>query len=59
MLKFLGVVLVLFAVIAGASYYAGWWDYSTQDEKGNFNIRVTVDKAKIEQDKKKALEHQR
>jgi hypothetical protein len=55
MLKFLGALVVVIAILLGASYYVGWWSFSTQDEHGNFNISITVDKEKIEQDKKKAL----
>ncbi len=57
MLKFLGVLVVLFAILAGVGYYQGWWAFSTHDEKGNFHINITVDKDKIEQDKKKAIDN--
>ena len=56
MLKFLGVLVVLVVLIAGVSYYQGWWTFSIQDEKGNFNIKISVDKEQIEKDKKKAFD---
>ena len=56
MLKFLGVLVLLVVLIAGVSYYQEWWTYSTHDEKGNFNISISVDKTQIEKDKKKALD---
>jgi hypothetical protein len=55
MLRFLGVLVVLVALVAGIGYYQGWWSFSTTDTKGNLHIDVNVDKEKIEKDKKKLM----
>ncbi len=56
MLRFLGVLVVLAALVAGLGYYQGWWSFETTKDKGNFNINVTVDKEKFQKDTKKVVD---
>ena len=51
MIRFLGVLVVLFLLIAGFGYYRGWFHAESQSTNGTGTITVTVDKDKLDQDK--------
>jgi len=55
MLKFLGVLVIIVAILLGVGYYLGWYSVAVTDGKGNVNISFTLDKNKIEKDKHKAV----
>ena len=54
MLRFLGMLVVLLALVAGFGYYRGWFRAGSTDTKGQDSVKLTVDKDKIAQDKASA-----
>jgi len=54
MVRFIGVVIVLLAVVAGIGYYRGWFRTESNSTGGHDAVTVTVDKDKINQDKASA-----
>jgi hypothetical protein len=55
MMRLLGVLVVLLALVAGFGYYRGWFQaQEIGTANGQTTITVTVDKNKIDQDKAKA-----
>jgi hypothetical protein len=51
MIRFLGILVVLSALVAGIGYYRGWFHTESQGSNGQDAITVTVDKNKLDQDK--------
>jgi hypothetical protein len=51
MLRFLGMLVVLLALVAGFGYYRGWFRAGSSDTTGHDSIKLTVDKDKLNQDK--------
>lgn len=56
MKRFFVFLLLLAAGIVGLGFYLGWFQFSTGGTDQNPNITLSVDKDKIEKDKKKAEE---
>ncbi len=56
MKRFFVLVLVLVVGIVGLGFYLGWFQFSTGGTDEKPNLTLTVDKDKIEKDKKKAEE---
>ena len=54
MMRLLGILVVLFALVAGFGYYRGWFQAQGGAVDGQSTLIVTVDKNKIDQDKAKA-----
>ena len=54
MIRLLGMLVVLLAVIAGIGYYRGWFHAGSADINGQSTVTVTVDKDKLNQDKASA-----
>jgi hypothetical protein len=54
MLRFLGMLVVLLALVAGFGYYRGWFRAGSSDSNAQDTIKLTVDKDKIDQDKASA-----
>jgi hypothetical protein len=54
MLRFLGMLVVLLALVAGIGYYRGWFHAGSTDTNGRDTIKLTVDKDKVNQDKASA-----
>lgn len=54
MIRFLGVLVVLLAIVAGIGYYRGWFHTESRGANGQDSVTVTVDKDKINQDKASA-----
>ena len=54
MIRILGMLVVLLAVIAGIGYYRGWFHAGSTDTNGQQTVTVTVDKDKLDQDKASA-----
>ncbi len=51
------VILVLLAVGVGAlGYHQGWFKLSTANTPKGANVKITVDKEKLEEDKERAKE---
>ena len=51
MIRFLGMVVVLLALVAAIGYYRGWFHAESHDANGERSVKVTVDKDKFNQDK--------
>jgi|HubBroStandDraft_1064217.scaffolds.fasta_scaffold191810_1 hypothetical protein len=54
MLRFLGFLLVLSAVVAAIGYYRGWFHAESHDVMGHDSVTLSVDKDKATQDKNSA-----
>jgi hypothetical protein len=54
MIRFLGVLVVLSAIVAGIGFYRGWFHTESTNAGGHDAVTVTVDKDKINQDKASA-----
>ena len=54
MIRFLGVLVVLLALVAGFGFYRGWFHAESHDTNGQGTVIVTVDKDKLNQDKASA-----
>ncbi len=51
---FIALVLVVAAVI-GLGFYRGWWNFASDSTGAKVHLNVTVDKDKIQEDKKNGL----
>ena len=47
------VFAVIVVVVAGLSFYMGWFRLSSDSDDNNANVTVTVDKDQIQEDKDK------
>jgi len=54
MIRLLGILVVLSAVVAGIGYYRGWFHAESRDTNGQRSVTLTVDKDKLDQDKSSA-----
>lgn len=54
MLRFLGMLVVLAALVAGFGYYRGWFHARSSDSNGQDTIKLSVDQNKLDQDKASA-----
>jgi hypothetical protein len=54
MIRLLGVLVVLFVLVAGFGYFRGWFHAESHDVNGHDSVTLTVDKAKLDQDKASA-----
>ena len=59
MRKFLGTLTIFILIIAGFGLYRGWFGVVADDQPGQTNVEITVDKEKIRQDAKNASEKAR
>ena len=50
MRKFLGTLVILALIVAGIGFYRGWFAVSTEDQPGETNVELKIDKDKIKQD---------
>jgi hypothetical protein len=56
MKHFLAVLILLVAVVVGLGLYRGWWSLASNSTDTKVHLDVTVDKDRIQKDKKNALE---
>lgn len=59
MRKFLGTLVILAVIIAGVGFFRGWFGVSSDDQPGETNVELTIDKDKIKQDAETASEKAR
>ncbi len=59
MTRFLGALVLLFALFACVGYYRGWFHAESHDAGGESTVTVTVDKDKFNQDKDSAKQEVR
>jgi hypothetical protein len=52
-MRFLGMIVIVAALVFGVGYYLGWFRMSSHSTDGRSNITLTVDKDKMDQDKDK------
>ena len=55
-MKILLIVLAVVVVVGVLGFYQGWFNFSSSDDKGQANVKVSVDKDKIEADKDKVVD---
>jgi len=51
MIRFMGTLVVLFILFAAIGYYRGWFFAESRDANGHSSVTLSVDKAKLDQDK--------
>jgi acetolactate synthase regulatory subunit len=56
MSRLLLLLVLIVACIVGMGYYLEWFHVGSESDGDKVHINVTVDKDKIQEDKKKALE---
>jgi predicted negative regulator of RcsB-dependent stress response len=56
MLRLLGVLVLLAAVVIGLGYYLGWFRITADRTDQNTNITIQVDQEQMEEDRKKVQE---
>jgi len=54
MTRFLGMLVVLFVLVACIGYYRGWFRAESHETNGRGTVTLTVDKDKLNQDKASA-----
>ena len=59
MRKFLGTLVILVLIVAGIGVFRGWFGISTEDQAGETQIELTIDKDKIKQDAQAASQKAR
>ena len=59
MRKFLGTLVILVLIVAGVGFYRGWFGISGDDQPGETNVELTIDKGKIKQDAEAASQKAR
>jgi predicted negative regulator of RcsB-dependent stress response len=56
MTRFLGVLVLILAVVIGLGFYLGWFQLSTNKNEQQKNITISVDEQKMKADEEKAKE---
>lgn len=56
MLRAIGVIVLLAAILLGVAYYLQWYHVSMTDAKGNTSFSITFDKEKIQKAREKVME---
>jgi hypothetical protein len=56
MARFLGVLVIIVAVVVGLGLYLGWFQFGSDTTEGKTHVTFTVDQEKIKADEKRALE---
>ncbi len=59
MRKLLGTLTILILIIVGVGFYRGWFGVAADDQPGQTNVEITVDKERIKQDAEAASEKAR
>ena len=59
MRKFLGTLVIIVLIVAAVGLFRGWFGVSTEDQPGQTNVELTIDKQKIKQDARSASEKAR
>ena len=59
MRKLLGTLTILVLIVLGVGFYRGWFGVATDDQPGQTNVEINVDKEKIRQDAEAAKEKAR
>jgi hypothetical protein len=59
MIRMLGVLALIVAVVAGLGFYMGWFHFSSGSDGKNAHVTVSVDKGRIQEDKDKAVDKAR
>ena len=56
MRKLIGTITVIAAIVVGAGLYLGWFSVSSDEQPGETNVKLSIDKDKIKEDTQKAGE---
>jgi hypothetical protein len=56
MTRFLGVLVLIVAVVVGVGLYMGWFHFGSDTTEGKTRVTFEVDQEKIKADEKRALE---
>ena len=56
MRKLIGSIIIIAAIVAAAGLYLGWFSVSSNEQPGETNVNLRIDKDKIKQDTRKAGE---
>lgn len=56
MIRMLGVLVLIVAVVAGLGFYMGWFHFSSASDGNSAHVTVSMDKGRIQEDKDKAVD---
>jgi len=56
MIRMLGVLVLIVAVVVGLGFYLGWFHFSSGSDGKNAHVTMSVDKGRIQEDKDKAVD---
>ena len=56
MIRMLGVLVLIVAIVAGLGFYMGWFHFSSGSDGKNAHVTVSVDKDQIQKDKDRAVD---
>ena len=59
MIRMLGVLVLIVAIVAGLGFYMGWFHFSSGSDGKNAHVTVSVDKDQIQKDKDRAVDEVR
>ena len=59
MIRMLGVLVLIVAIVAGLGFYMGWFHFSSGSDGKNAHVTVSVDKDQIQRDKDRAVDEVR
>lgn len=59
MRKFLGTLVILAMIVVAVGFYRGWFGVSAEDQPGQTNVELKIDKNRIKQDAEAASEKAR
>jgi hypothetical protein len=59
MRKLLGTVTILIFIVVGVGFYRGWFGFAADDQPGQTNVEISVNKEKIRKDAEAASEKAR
>ncbi len=54
MRKLLGTLVIVVLLISAVGFYRGWFSVSKDDQPGETNVQIKIDKDKIKQDTQEA-----
>ena len=56
MIRMLGVLALIVAVVVGLGFYMGWFHFSSGSDGNSTHVTMSMDKGRIQEDKDKAVD---
>ncbi len=54
MRKLLGTLVIVLLIISAVGFYRGWFSVSTEEQPGETNVQLKIDKERIKEDTEEA-----